>query len=184
LYQPFISIWVKHDPELVRHALTAVLMVVLFCVNISRQVLLTFKSAAALWKPDRLKPLVAGIFNLVVSISLIVTLPDAYKIDCVIFATLAGYALIQIPWETHVVFTAFFNRDQAQKYWKQQLFFAAAALGLCSITWLAVNFIALDRLQGLLLKGGVAALVSGGLMLVLFRRDVLDMVKTLGQKRA
>jgi len=184
LYQPFISIWVKHDPELVRHALTAVLMVVLFCVNISRQVLLTFKSAAALWKPDRLKPLVAGIFNLVVSISLIVTLPDAYKIDCVIFATLAGYAFIQIPWETHVVFTAFFNRDQAQKYWKQQLFFAATALGLCSMTWLAVNFIALDRLQGLLLKGGVAALVSGGLMLVLFHRDVLDMVKALGQKRA
>ena len=39
LYQPFISVWVKDDPALVRHALTPVLMVLYFYVMQSRQVL-------------------------------------------------------------------------------------------------------------------------------------------------
>ena len=36
LYQPFVAVWTKNDPSLVRHALTPFLMVVYFCVNQSR----------------------------------------------------------------------------------------------------------------------------------------------------
>ena len=53
LYQPFVSVWVKDDPSLVRHALTPALMVLYFYIMQSRQVLLAFKSAASLWKQDR-----------------------------------------------------------------------------------------------------------------------------------
>ena len=183
MYQPFMAVWVKDDPALMRHALTPVLMIFYFYIMQSRQILLSFKSAASLWKQDRWKPIVAGAVNLGSNVLFVLFLPDAYKLDGVIFSTIIGFAFIQIPWESHVVFTAFFNNDQARRYWKQQLFFALVAIAICFVTWVAVTFISIDRLPGLLLKGAVAVLVSGGLMLALFHRDVLDAVKTLRKKR-
>ena len=183
LYQPFIAIWVKHNPELVQHMLTAVLMVILFCVNMSRQVLLTFKSAAAIWSQDRWKPFVAGAFNISICLSLMYIVPDGYKLDSVVFATLAGYALIQIPWETHVVFTVFFNGEQARCYWRQQWSFAAVALVLCCVTWSVVSFITLDRIFGLFVKGVVAATISGGLLLAIFRNDVFTALKMFRRRQ-
>ena len=135
LYQPFIAIWTKGDPALARHALTPILMVLYFYVNQSRQTLLTFKSAAGLWRQDRWKPIVAGVVNLALNIALVVTLPDAYKLDGVILSTIVGYVFIQIPWESHVVFTSFFDRHEARAYWRQQALFVLVAFVLCAAAW-------------------------------------------------
>jgi len=141
LYQPFIRIWTKGDPELVRHSLTPLLMVFYFYVMQSRQVLLSFKSAAALWKQDRWKPIVAGAVNLATNILFVIFLPDAYKLDGVIFSTIIGFALIQIPWESHVVFTVFFGKSESRAYWRDQSAFAAAALALCAAAWYVSRFV-------------------------------------------
>ena len=135
LYQPFMKVWTKNDPELVRHALTPILMVLYFYVMESRQVLLSFKSAASLWKQDRWKPIVAGAVNLATNILFVMFLPDAYKLDGVVFSTIIGFVFIQVPWESHVVFTAFFGRDESRAYWRDQAAFAAAALALCTAAW-------------------------------------------------
>ena len=123
--------------------LTAELMVVYFYVNQSRQTLLTFKSAAGLWRQDRWKPIVAGAVNLALNIVLVVTLPDAYKLDGVILSTIVGYVFIQIPWESHVVFTAFFDRHEARAYWRQQALFVLVAFVLCAAAWWLSTFIPL-----------------------------------------
>ncbi|MBP5791922.1 MAG: oligosaccharide flippase family protein [Kiritimatiellae bacterium] len=135
LYQPFIKIWTKNDPELVCHSLTPVLMVLYFYIMQSRQVLLAFKSAASLWRQDRWKPIVAGAVNLTTNILFVIFLPDAYKLDGVIFSTIIGFALIQIPWESHVVFSAFFGKSEARAYWRDHAVFAALALSLCAAAW-------------------------------------------------
>ncbi|MBR2488111.1 MAG: oligosaccharide flippase family protein [Kiritimatiellae bacterium] len=135
LYQPFMRVWTKNDPVLVRHALTPILMVLYFYVMESRQVLLSFKSAAAIWRQDRWKPIVAGAVNLATNILFVVFLPDAYKLDGVILSTIIGFVLIQIPWESHVVFTVFFGRSESRAYWRQQAAFAALAFALCTAAW-------------------------------------------------
>ena len=140
LYQPFMRVWTKNDPVLVRHALTPILMVLYFYVMESRQVLLSFKSAAAIWRQDRWKPIVAGAVNLATNILFVVFLPDAYKLDGVILSTIIGFVLIQIPWESHVVFTAFFGRSESRAYWRQQAAFAALALALSSAAWFVCRF--------------------------------------------
>lgn len=141
LYQPFMRVWTKNDPELMRHSLTPLLMVFYFYVMQSRQVLLSFKSAAALWKQDRWKPIVAGAVNLATNILFVIFLPDAYKLDGVIFSTIIGFVLIQIPWESHVVFTVFFGKSESRAYWRDQAAFAAAALALCAAAWYASRFV-------------------------------------------
>lgn len=135
LYQPFMRVWTKNDPVLVRHALTPILMVLYFYVMESRQVLLSFKSAAAIWRQDRWKPIVAGAVNLATNILFVVFLPDAYKLDGVILSTIIGFVLIQIPWESHVVFTSFFGKAESRAYWRDQALFALSALALCAAAW-------------------------------------------------
>ena len=182
LYQPFISVWVKDDPALVRHTLTPILMVLYFYVMQSRQVLMSFKSAASLWSQDRWKPIVAGSVNLVTNILFVVLLPDAYKLDGVIFSTIIGFAFIQIPWESHVMFTAFFSRAESRLWWRAQLRFALIAVALCAAAWWAAHLVPLAGIAGLVAKGVVAFAVSAGAVLAFFRGDVMSIVKSKGRK--
>ena len=147
-------------------------MVFYFYVNQSRQTLLTFKAAAALWGPDRWKPIVAGGVNLAINILFVIFLPDDYKLDGVILSTILGYAFIQIPWETHVVFTHFFAPQQQRQYWHFHARFAALALAMGGFTWGATLLVPLNSLAGLMTKGVVALVVSGGMTLAFFHDDV------------
>jgi hypothetical protein len=182
LYQPFISVWVKDDPDLMRHALTPVLMVVYFYVMQSRQVLISFKAAASLWSQDRWKPIVAGAVNLGTNILFVLLLPDAYKLDGVIFSTIIGFAFIQIPWESHVMFSVFFSRAESRIWWRSQLIFALLAVALCVAAWGSVHLVPLSGIAGLVAKGTVSFAVSAGAVFVLFRKDVMSIVKSKGGK--
>jgi len=184
LYQPFLQEWTRGHAELIRHMLTPVLMVLFFYLNQSRQVLLSFKSGADLWRADRWKPIVAGVVNLTTNILLVIYLPAKYKLDGVIFSTIIALVLIQIPWESHVVFSEFFNREQERHYWRFQFRFALLAVFLCFLTWAAAALIPLKGVLGLLVKGYVAAMVSGGFLLAFFRKDVMDVIKALRKKKA
>ncbi len=182
LYQPFLREWMRGNPNLMRHLLTPALMVIYFYVNQSRQALLTFKSAAALWRQDRWKPIVAGAVNLSMIISFVIFLPEVYKLDGVIFSSVASLLLIQIPWESYVVFTAFFNSGQAAKYWRFQLRSAMLAAVLCALTIVCVYLIPMWGVTGLCVKGTVAAAVSGVFLVVFFRRDVTDALNAMLRK--
>jgi len=182
LYQPFVRIWTGNNHDLVRHALTPLLMVLYFCVNQSRQPLLTFKAAASLWREDRWKPIVAGAANLTMNISFVLFLPDDYKLDGVILSTILSYVFIQMPWEAHVVFSKFFDKAQGRRYWCTQAGFAVATVAICAAAWGAVQAVPLAGPVGFVVDGAVAAAVSGTLVLCLFRRDVVAMLGKLRRR--
>ena len=177
LYQPFMNVWTKGDPVLVRHWLTPALMVFYFYINQARQTLLAFKSAAGIWRQDRWKPIVAGAVNLASNIAFVVWLPDAYKLDGVIFSTIIGFLFIQIPWETHVVFKNFFGPGYGRIYCRSHAVFAAFALVLCFVTWRVSAFVPLEGVRGLLAKGVLAAAVSGILVLAVFRNEIAALAR-------
>ena len=181
MYQPFIALWTRH--KLVQHFLTAELMVVYFYVNQSRQVLLTFKAGAAIWREDRWKPVVGGIVKLAASLLFVRLFADSYKLDGVILASLIGYIFVQIPWESHVLFTVFFDRQQAKVYWRSQARFALLALGVCVVTWAGANAIPPGGMGTVILKGVVAAAISGTLLGVLFRRDLPILLEKMRGRR-
>ena len=143
---------------------------------------LNFKSAAALWRQDRWKPIVAGAVNLAMNISFVICLPPAYKLDGVIFASVASMALIQIPWESHVVFSVFFNSEQSAQYWRFQLRSAVLALVLCVLTWGSAALIPMYGVTGILVKGVVASAFAGGFLVVFFHRNVMDAIDAVRRK--
>ncbi len=172
LYQPFMALWTKGAPSLSRHGLTAVLMVVFFCVNQSRQTLTTFKSAASLWRQDRWKPIVSGIVNLAMNIAFVTLLPDAYKLDGVILSTIIAFVVVEMPWEARVVFTCFFDRAQARVYWRAQAYFALAVVVTCAATWAIACAVPLRGAGGFVVKGAVSAAVAAALTSLFFRKSV------------
>ena len=183
LYQPFVYEWTRGKPELFRHALTPLLMVIFFYVNQSRQVLLCFKSAAAIWRADRWKPVVAGVVNLSLNLTFVNLFPEHYKLDGVILATVIAFLLIQIPWETRVVFSVFFDRNQERTYWRFQFRSLAQAFLLATITWLGAHLVPVGGIAGLLLKGAAATAVSGTLLLLFFRQELREMVSKVLARR-
>ena len=182
MYQPFMVVWVKDDPTLMRHALTPVLMVFYFYIMQSRQVLLSFKSAASLWRQDRWKPIVAGAVNLGSNILFVLFLPDAYKLDGVIFSTIIGFVLIQVPWESHVVFTAFFGKAEARAYWRSHAGFAAFSIVLCVTAWFAARAVPFSGIPGLFAKGVAATAVASLCMALAFRNDIRDILGKLRRR--
>ena len=183
VYQPFLLEWTRRKPGLMCHMLTPVLMVLFLYINQSRQVLLTFKSGASLWHQDRYKPLCAGAVNLLTNILFVIYLPKEYKLDGVIFSTIIGLVLIQIPWETHVVFSEFFTREHARIYWRFHFRFAILALSLCFLTWAGAYLVRFPGIVGLGIKGFVAAVVASGFLFAFFRQDVLDVVNAVRKKK-
>lgn len=182
LYQPFLQEWTRGKPGLMCHMLTPVLMVLFFFVNQSRQVLLYLKSAASLWHQDRWKPIIAGILNLTANILFVIYLPKDYKLDGVIFSTILGLVLIQVPWEAHVVFTVFFNREQARQYWRMQFRFVLLCVALCFLSWGGASLVPFPGIIGLLVKGFVAAVISAGFLIAFFRQDVIMLMNALRKK--
>ena len=182
LYQPFIAVWTHQDPALMRHFLTPVLMVAYFFINQSRQTLMTFKSAASIWRQDRWKPIVGGAVNLTLNILLVIYLPPAYRLDGILFSTIVSFVVIQMPWEAHVVFTVYFNREQGKCYWRAQFRTAVWTLSLGAATWASAATIALDGLPGLAVKGLVALVVSGGLTCLLFRHEMAPLADRIRER--
>jgi peptidoglycan biosynthesis protein MviN/MurJ (putative lipid II flippase) len=158
-------------------------MVLYFYIMQSRQVLLAFKSAASLWRQDRWKPIVAGVVNLGSNVLFVLFLPDAYKLDGVIFSTIIGFALIQIPWESHVVFTSFFGKSEARAYWRSYALFAAFAVALCAVAWTAARAVPVAGIPGLFAKGAASAATAALCMALAFRRDVGDVLARLRRRK-
>ena len=176
LYQPFIDVWTGGRPELSRHYLTPLLMVVFFYIYQSRQPLLTFKAAANLWRQDRWKPMVAGALNLTLNITFVVALPEAYKLDGVILSTILSFVLVQIPWESRVMFTTFFDSRQAVEYWHVQTSFAVKAVVLCASAWCVARLVPLAGVPGLVAKGVAAGLFVTCAACGLFRGEIAVLV--------
>lgn len=171
VFQPFIKLWVGNRPELARHFLTEALFVLFFHVQQSRQVVMIFKDAAGLWHKDRWKPLVSASIKLILNFLFVFRLPDNYKLDGFILASILAFLVIELPWESYAIFTSLFNRRQEKIYWRAQARFAALALLFYPLTWTVAKAITLDGFWGLVAKGAAAASFATVFLGVCFRQD-------------
>ena len=91
-------------------------------------------------------------------------------------------ALAEKGWEAHVVFTVFFNRDQARQYWSMQFRFVLLCVALCFLSWGGASLVPFPGIIGLLVKGFIAAVISAGFLIAFFRQDVMALMNALRKK--
>lgn len=183
LFQPFLRVWTGNQPGLVRHFLTPVLMVLYYYIWQGRQLVLVFRDADGLWHKDRWKPLVAGFANLSLNLLFLHYLPEAYKLDGVILSTILAFLFIEMPWETHVLFSARFDGSQARVFWRARAIFALLACLCCLLTWGCTCAIPLTGFFGLVVKGFAATATATIFVVVLFRKDLLELWQTVRPRK-
>ena len=162
LFQPFMILWIRNRPELLCHFLTPLLLVIWFFEKQTRETLRMFKEAAAIWQKDKWKAIIANFSNLGMNILLVIVLPVEYKLDGVILSTIIADVLIEMPWETYAVFSSFFGKDEAIRYWRRQAMYILLGILVCGTTWYAAYLIPVGGFIGLFLKGAGTIEKRGG----------------------
>lgn len=164
LYQPFMVLWVGAENAL---AFSSVIFFCLyFYVFTGRKIVLTFKDAAGMWEADKWKPIIGGLFNLVVNIILVKTI----GINGVVVSTILSHLLIEQPWETKVLFERYFKKDVGLYYtqWGKQFLLTCM---ICSITFFACNLISKTTIATFIVKVIICFTMPNIILIGLYRKD-------------
>lgn len=152
LFQDFMLIWMG---EKLLFEISIVLCLVLrFFFEQLRKIVLTYKDAAGIWWYDKWRPLAGCTVNLILNIVLV----KVIGVSGVALSTVISYALVEMPWETHVLFKHYFKRSEME-YYKEVLI---------SIVAIVVSGIMTYALCEILPVNGVAALVIKTLICCIF----------------
>lgn len=155
LFQPFIKWWMGAD------ALLPLSCVVLFAVEFYFYEIVvlcvTYKDAAGIWHEDRFRPLIGAILNLCLNIVLV----KKMEVAGIILATIISFAVINLPWLIHNIFSIIFKRSAKEfvfKMFKYTTITVAATL----ISYTLCHFWKLDGLTGLITDGIICTLIVNG----------------------
>lgn len=111
LYQPFMILWVGSEMAY-SGMLTIVLLSVMFYTQQMRSVVTTYKSAAGMWRIDRLKPYITALMNLILDLILV----NICGINGIVLSTILARSAIGLPWETNALFRELFKRSPKRYY--------------------------------------------------------------------
>lgn len=160
LFQPFMLVWVGKD------MLLPIESVVLFtiyyyswqcrvCVNL-------FKDAAGQWDADFWKPYVSAIANIIINIVLVKTI----GFNGVLISTIITMVLINIPWETHVLFKQVFKETE-KTFYVTQILFLVKTIFTAGVTYCLCSLISHTGYLGLIEKGIICCIVPNVIFFLL-----------------
>ena len=121
------------------------------------------------------RPLETSLFGVLeprINILFVIVFPEKYKLDGVILSTVLAITFIDTPWELYVMFKHFFNPAQARVYLKLQAEFVLIAVLLSAATCYGAHIVTFAGFPGLVMKGIVAAIISGSITLAVFHSDI------------
>ena len=98
LYQPFISLWVGEEYCFDEGIVICICLY--FFVWQFRKMGFTMKDAAGLWEPDKLKPYIGMVLNLIFSILFVKVTGSVYG---VLIPTMVIILTVYFPWETYAL---------------------------------------------------------------------------------
>ena len=104
LFNDFMNIWMGSTRLL--NGKIVLMLSVCFFIRMAKRPGNTYKVEQGLWDADMLKPYVAGISNLILNI-ISVKIIGLYG---VILSTIISLGLIEMPWETYVLFKHYFKK--------------------------------------------------------------------------
>ena len=141
---------------------------------------LLFRNASGTFYNDRWKPLAEGTANLLLSLLLVIVLPDELKIAGVIGATVITTLGICHIVEPFVIFRHVFEISPKKFYLKNYLYMALFSACLLGMTYLS-GLYGFDGkgITGILINGAVSLGISAAALglAALFDRELRDSVK-------
>lgn len=163
LFQNFMKVWMGN--KLLNFDII-VLLCIYFYFSQMRQGVLVFKNANGLWWNDRFKPYVSFCIDIFLDIILI----NSIGIEGAIIASIVCIALIEIPWETKVLFSNYFNRSPAD-YISKFVYYSVVNIVVVILMSYVCNFLVPDDGYISLLMRFIICCVGSGLYFLIFHKN-------------
>ncbi len=164
LYQPFMKFWMGTENMLGLDI--AILLTLYYYIVSVRRVCITYKDAAGMWNEDFGKPYLSVCVNLVVNLILV----HLIGLEGVIISSIAALVVVEIPWETHVLFSCYFKCSEKMYYCK------VLKMTIAFIPISLVSFLVTRRFPatfiGLSIQGLLCTVIFVIMMCVFFRNDI------------
>ncbi len=159
LFQDFMFIWVG---EGLLFCIAIVLaLVVRFYFEQIRRVVLIYKDAAGLWRPDKWRPIVGCAVNIVLNIVLV----RYFGVIGVALSTVVDFAVIELPWETHILFDRYF-RKSPRIYYCLMLKSGSCILANGAITYFVCGMISFQGILALSVKAVICLVLPNIMYLI------------------
>ena len=169
VYQPFIRFWVGEE-NLLSNRLMLVFVAYFFTERMGN-VCFQYRQASGLWWEDRLRPVVDGVTNLALNYILV----QYIGVAGVMLSTILCQVVIDSLWGSRILFKFYFTDQKQRSYLLRLLLFAAASAAACGAAMAVCRLIpeaggsAVMSLVWMAARGVACALVSGGVLLVIYR---------------
>ena len=165
MYQPFMKIWVGQDYMYPLYMV--ILFVFYFYINMARRTIITFKDAAGIWEEDRFKPIVSAVVNIVLNITLI----QLIGIAGIVISTIISFIIVEIPWETSVLFKQYFKISSV-KYYISQIGYGILWFGIIFITYMICQILPKNDWARFMLSGGLCVFIPNIAIIIIFRKKM------------
>lgn len=175
LYQPFMELWVGKD--LMYSLDVVILFVIYFYINMARRTVVTFKEASGLWTEDKYKPIVSAVFNIILNIILI----QIIGIPGVVISTILSFLVIEIPWETSVLFKKYF-KISVSSFIIAQLLYGLFFVVIIMVTYLICTSINIGLVGTLVFRGIVCLIIPNVAVLLVFKNKVKKSISYMKRK--
>lgn len=164
LYQPFMELWAGKENTL--GSSSAIIFSFYFYVYQSRRVVLLYKDAAGVWKEDKWKPIVGAMLNLIVNIVLV----QSIGINGVILSSIISFLIVEIPWESVVLYRVCFKRS-VRDYVINQLKALLISLPCWLVLSILCGLVNLPLSLELLVKGLICTLLPLPYLWWVYKKD-------------
>lgn len=160
LFQDFMTVWMGEG--LLLGTGTVLALVLRFYFGQIRKVVLTYKDAAGMWWADKWRPLAGCVVNLILNIVLV----KLTGIAGVMLSTIISYVLIELPWETHVLFRIYFKQRERQ-YYGEMLAATLCILAAGLATWYVCSLIRIGHVAAIVIKLAVCMVLPNMIFVLL-----------------
>lgn len=164
LFQDFMIIWMGKN--LLLPISVVIALIGRFYFEQIRRVVLNYKDAAGIWTYDRFRPVVGCLVNLVLNIITV----RFWGVIGVAISTIVDFAVIELPWETRVLFKYFFKTDQKAYYLKILKSIVFTAINM-AVTYFICSLVKVDGWGALTLKGIICLVVPNCLFFLELKND-------------
>lgn len=160
LFQDFMVVWMGEN--LLLNIGAVFCLVLRFFVEQLRKVVLTYKDAAGMWWYDKWRPLVGCVVNLTLNIILVKTI----GIAGVAISTVVSYLLVEMPWETHVLFKNYFKTKESG-YYIEMAIAAVTILTAGATTYLLCESLPMHHITGIVVKLIICLVIPNVIYIIL-----------------
>ena len=161
IFEPFMQLWIKEGLVIC----FALIMSLYFYFWMIRFIVLVFKNAMGLWKEDRFRAAIEGIFNLILNLIMV----QIWGIYGVMISTIVAMLFISVPWETKVLFKKYFGISMFSYFCKMAMYFLITLI-IGTITFATCNLMNQPGVHTIIYRLCVCIIIPNLLYWIIFRK--------------